>query len=247
VNQTHFPSQSKRGNRRLRQNKRSGNGGQSTESRERLIANSAMSGSSSDDHLIIEDFSRRGPSNTFTASPPKSLGNQIHWVRTTFSDQVLTSTTVIIENNAAYAANSSLTQVANWLAVFDQYTLAEAYVTIACTTTGNNTATVSLPQVYTAIDYDNTVNLGSLAGIQAFQSCNVSTLGPGKSVTRRFEPRVVSSASGLSFVAPTRQWITSALGNVLFNGFRCITNNTPAGALSLDRTTTLIWAFRDSV
>jgi hypothetical protein len=210
----------------------------------------AMVGSSQTDHIHSQDFLRKPPSNTFHATPPRALSEQIYFVKMLFSDQVTTNTTTIVENNLSftYASTNSPGTLITW---FDQYFLAEAWMTIANNSNNIQTGvTVTLPQVYTALDWDNTTNLNSVTTLAQFNSCECDVLGPGNSLTRYIQPASVVNvgvSAGGGNSATSRLWSDCANPNVVFNGFRCIVQNTPAAALSLDRTTTLIWAFRTAV
>jgi hypothetical protein len=206
----------------------------------------AMAGSGADDHLITEDFRHRPPSSTFSATPPKTLTNQIYWHRCVISDQVTTNTTTITESNIAFTASNAMQQTATFLALFDQYYLAEVFVTIANNTLVSSTS-VSMPQIYTAIDYDNVTNLGGVNLLSGYSTCNSTTLGPGKSLTRYLKPVVAPSLGGTGSAGVARIWVDNAFNAIPFFGFRQITQNTPAGAQSLDRTWTCTWAFRNTV
>jgi hypothetical protein len=206
----------------------------------------AMAGSWADDHVVTEDFGNRPPAQTFAAIPPRILTNQIFWVRCVISDQVTTNTTTITESNIAFTAANALQQAATYLALFDQYYLAEVFVTVANNTLVSSTS-VSMPQIYTAIDYDNASNLGSASLISGYSTCNSTTLGPGKSITRYLKPCVSPSLGGVGGAGVARIWVDNAFNSVPFYGFRQITQNTPAGAQSLDRTWTCTWAFRNNV
>lgn len=197
------------------------------------------------DHLIVSDLSYRPTPASFNARPPRNLLSQVYFVRQDYNTTTTTNTTTITESNYYWAASSYMLQFTSYLAVFDQYYLHSVVATVA--NLSSNSGVSSLPQVYTAIDFDNTANLGSLAAIQAYGTCNADILAPGGSVTRIIMPcnqlRLGSSdASGIS-----RSWCDSANTGVAFYGYRLIANNTPAAATIMELTFSMIWAFRNNI
>jgi hypothetical protein len=204
-----------------------------------------MAGGSADDYVIRTDLRLRPPSGVFNASIPRNLNNQIHWVSSSTQQVVTTSTTAITESNYAFNASGSLTQYTAWLAVFDQYYLAAVTCTIANNSPEGGTA--ACPQVYTALDFDSTTSLSSLAAISAYVNCNVVTLAPGKSVTRLLRPCNSSYTGANSGAGVSRTWVDSAYNSTLFYGFRSIVNNTVVATVQLDYTFHSVWAFRNTI
>lgn len=133
---------------------------------------------------------------------------------------------------------------ASWLLLFDQYYLHSVVLSIANTVAPGGTAT--LPQVFTAIDFDSSAVLGSIAKISGYNTCNVATLGSGDSVTRYVEPCNATYVGPTVAAGVTRTWVDSAYNNVPFYATRSILNTTTA-VVQLDYTYTLLWAFRNSI
>jgi hypothetical protein len=200
-----------------------------------------MAGSSSDDHLIVADINYKPPSAAYNSTPPKSINNQVHYFRQEYVTTVTTNTVTITESNYLFNATNNMGQVSSFLAIFDQYFLDSVVFTIS--NVSSNAGVSSLPQVYTAIDFDSNTNIG-VAAIVNFSTCNVSVLGSGKSITRVIRP---CNSSGTSNSLVQRTWVDSAYATVNFYGLRTILNNTPAAAILLDVSYSCIWAFRNNI
>jgi hypothetical protein len=197
---------------------------------------------SSLDHFISDDLTRRPPRSTFTASPPKQLGNQIFWIRTSFNNTIATSSSVIVENNFALSLTTHAPNVSGLVSIFDSYALHSAVITIS----GPTVTTASTCTVYTAIDYTSVANLGTVAGIESFASCNIAILTQGQNVTRYLEPTLQDTIGGNSTVGAARQWVDSSAPSTLWYGFRFITATTTS-SYNLPVTINCIWAFRNSI
>jgi hypothetical protein len=204
-----------------------------------------MAGTSATDHFIRQDLSLRPPSGVFRASIPRNLSNQIVWQRASYQQVVTTSTTVITEQNFAPSASAFLPAYSTWLSLYDQYFLAAYVVTIANNSPEGGTA--ACPQVYTAIDFDSSANLGSLTALSGYGSCNITTLAPGNSVTRFVKPCNATYVGSTAASGVSRTWVDSATSSTLFYGFRSIINNTTAATVQLDYTVTMYWAFRNTI
>jgi len=218
----------------------------------RLIAIQSRPGSSATNNTIVDDFRRKAIPTSFNVHPPRSLGNQVFWARYSAQAVVSTSTTAIFESNYNFALSGFVTssQITSLSGVFDQFALYCVICNIANNSPEGGTGVI--PQVYTALDFDNTINLGSIGGISEFESCNVTSIAPGNSVSRTVMPSLSASAfsSSLGNYYPAllqRSWVDLAYPSTSYYGFRSIVNNTPGAAVQLDYTFTLIVAFRNTV
>jgi hypothetical protein len=200
-----------------------------------------MAGSHSDDQTVLSDLTYRPPSGVFNAKPPRQLLNQIHWVRCLITSTVSTSTTAATESNTTYSASNHLQGYASYLAVFDQYYLQSVVYTVSnlSTTSGGTTC-----YVYTAIDYDNTNNVGS--ALLGYATCVGSALAPGESVTRVLYPCNAGYLGTSASAGVTRTWVDSALSSVPFYGSRLLSYSTPAVVL-LEVTISSTWALRSNI
>lgn len=209
----------------------------------RLLADSGMSSSSADDHLIKSDFTLRPPVAVYNATPPRNLLNQIHFVRYTTSQLVNTNASGITEQNFSFTATNSM-QVA-WLSLFDQYCLDHVFVT--CTNEGNDTNTGALPEVVTNVDFDSISILGNIATLRGYSNSNDAVLESGKAVTRLIRPANAPSVGGFNSAAVSRLWVDSAFPGVPFYGYRSIIAATPGGTWPILYTITAVWAFRNTL
>lgn len=205
-----------------------------------------MAGTSATDHFIRDDLRVRPPSGVFKARMPKVLSNQVWWVRSSYQQVLSTSTTAITEQNfAPNAAAGFLVQYLTYFALFDEYFLDSMVMSIANNSPEGGTG--ACPQVFTAIDFDSSANLGALSAISAYGTCNITTIAPGNSVTRYCKPTNATYLGNTAAAGVTRTWVDCQSQNVPFYGFRSIINNTPTAAIQIDYTLTLYWAFRNSI
>jgi hypothetical protein len=207
-----------------------------------------MAASGSNDHFIKADLTYRPPSAAFKSKPPARMLNQIYWIRQNYTTSVTTSATALTEINTSFTAVTNMQQYGSYLAVFDQYCLHSVVYTVANTSVGTGVNTN--PTVYTAIDFDNTSNLGSAGAIQAYGTCNTAVLASGESVTRYFEPctagYVYTNVSG-NYAVAQRTWIDSASTGISFYGIRTLIPATSSGATILSLTFACVWALRNNI
>jgi len=202
-----------------------------------------LSASRSDDHVVTSDLTYRPVPPNFRATPPRNMLNQIFWVRQEVSALIQPSGSTAIETNFAWTASAYMQQVAQYTAIFDQYYLHSVVATFANSTSFGTTAV--LPQLFTAIDFDNITALGTTAAISAFSTCNIDVLKPGNSVTRIIMPCVRTIAETVQTAAVSRLWISTAATSIPFFGLRTITAPSTAG--NIDVTLAMIWAFRNTI
>jgi len=157
---------------------------------------------------------------------PDQVESQIHWFRTDFSSSVAANTTTITELNTAFQL-SSLPNVTSITNLFDQYCIFCVYGRFKFNgTLGTNTTS----RYFTALDYDNVNNVGSVASIQRYGTMVESDLF---SVQERYvEPcnaPALYNGSAFSAYGQDRMWVDSANGNVPFYGIRCLVDGIGAG------------------
>lgn len=193
-------------------------------------------------NFISTDLTTRAPSIVYNAKPPRSLNNQIHFVRSTSLTNIATSTSTITEVNYQWTVANNLVNSTNYLAVFDQYYLHSVVCTITNLEAPGGTGTI--PFVITAIDYDNTAALGASSILEGFVTANTTLLTSGCSVVRYIEPSVGITLNGGGGVG--RTWVDSANNSTPFFGFRSITSTTSL-TTTLDLFFQMIWAFRNPI
>jgi hypothetical protein len=169
--------------------------------------------------------------------------SQIYWMRDTLTQNLTLSTSGITESNFIWQAATNMQQVSTYLTIFDQYALHSVVITI--TNPNTNAGGNTLPQIFTAIDNDNIVNIGSINAIQAYGTCNVANLGPGKSVTRVVFPTTENSTGNQPYATLIRAWVDSMKPTIPFFGLRFIGSSVSA-AITLDFNFSFVWAFRNN-
>jgi len=231
-------------NRRARQNKSSGN---------RVNPNDSMMVSSTRGSAIAqvdfpkEDFFRRNRSWQLTQSPPKSVSNQIHWVKTTFNSAQIISTVAPTEVNFSFAL-SDFVDTAGLAGFFDQFCIYSAIVNVSFNYSG--TTPGGLGQVVTAIDYDNVGNLGLLSAVQAFESALTTKIVPDQSIQRLIHPTVSPALyNGTLFTdfGLSRMWIDSASPATPHYGFRSFYISNVGTVLTAQYDRTCVIGFRNNI
>jgi hypothetical protein len=207
-----------------------------------VLRSLAQNGSNSDDHFVGADLGFKPISVGFVASPPRNVLSQIYWVRQNTNSAFATSASALVESNLSFTNTLDLLQAANYNAVFDQYYLHSVMVTLS---NGSGAASAVLPEIFTAIDFDNISNLGSITAITAFETCNTAILAAGKSVTRLIKP-CISTNTGTNTAIVTRQWVNTTYTNVQFNGLRIIAAQTSVPT-TIDVSISCLWAFRNVI
>jgi hypothetical protein len=192
------------------------------------------------------DLSSRPRNWQFVEKPPLRFMTQIVWVKQQRSLAITTGAAAIAETNVAFASSDfpQTSPGAGWALQYDQYGI---YSVTASVSNGEPPGTVSavLPNITTAIDYDNIGNVGSVAALQQFSNATTITLGPGQSLVRYIRP-CVNYALSAGAIGICRTWVDSA-SSPAHNGFRSVVAATPAAALTLNVTFTYVFVFRNSI
>lgn len=196
--------------------------------------------------LNRSDLSLKPPSvRNVPQSVPRQVAALISWDTVKF-DAVITATTGgVTEANFTFRFNQH-PQQASWAALFDQFCIPMATVEFDSAVPNGSTA---IPvRLYTAIDFDSSANLGSVAAIEDYTSCEVTPIVAGFRHKRSCRPCVkipVGGVSGLSTAGPTQQWIDCGDTDAIHYGIRSLV---PASASAVVNTTTTIWfAFRNQI
>jgi len=236
----------KRGDRRARQNKSSGNRTiNGSNSVDRIFAASHHSASSGDVLMVQQDFSRRKPSWQLTQNPPRNFMNSIHWVQSNTDGGITVSATV--PTYFGLAPTISLFPTPNSLcAYFDQYCIYSVVVRL-CPQYGPGQATY-LGTCVTALDYDSVTALGTYAQYLDFSNADECTVLGGKSIERYFKPTVateVYTGSVAGAYGIDRRWIDSASTTIPHYGYRAaFTGNT--STLVMTYSVSAIFGFRNN-
>jgi hypothetical protein len=150
------------------------------------------------------------------------MQTQIHWF--TASQEV--SATLLATGITEFNQSFNAAQVAIGGAItslFDQYAIFAVYCRIVCTSSGfNGTA---IPEYTTALDYDNTNNLGSLNTLLGYGTALTTPLNVVQE--RYIEPcnaPALYSGSAFSHFGQARMWVDSANTTTPHYGMRLIVN-----------------------
>jgi len=176
---------------------------------------------------------------------PRNLGSAITWDIVKIESQITNSGSGLVEVNFAFTVTQN-PQYSSWLTLFDQYCIPFATIEFDSLTPPGQS--YSPPRIYTALDFDNTSNISSVAAIEEYDSCEVLTLSPEKRLMRSVRPSckgAVSAGGGGSPEVTGPVWCDSGVNNVYFYGIRSITNFANAGAVAV--TQTLYCCFRNHI
>jgi hypothetical protein len=180
---------------------------------------------------------------------PRNIQNKVVWDTVKVDGTITTSTSSIVETNFNFSLNGH-PQASNWVALYDQFHIAQVTVTFRSLQSPGNTGAPSL--LYTALDFDSAGTLGSVAAIEDFASCEVKTMSPGALISRSIKPCVKSMVAqtngGSSYSdAVSRTWLDSQLLTTINHyGIRSILSAS-TNQYVIETTTTIWYAFRNSV
>jgi hypothetical protein len=233
----------KRGvNRRASQNKRSGSGQGNPVDHE--IASSHMGGELAKRVTCKQDYIRANLSSILTQSPPKNLQRSIHWFQcqdTRLSAQSI-STSVYTEVNFAFSLNDTPFTSAIQ-ALFDQFCIYAVVVNVCHSSISSSNY---LGRFTSAIDYDNTTNLGTEFALQAYSTAQTVEVTPGLNVQRLVKPTVDTTIYSSQY-GPQRLWIDNGSPSTGHYGFRMFWTGNTSSALLVDVICTYIIGARCSV
>lgn len=199
--------------------------------------------------LVSSDMSSRPQNFLLVQRPPRNMLTQTYWTQLSINSTTASSTSAIVESNFAFGA-ASFPGMAAYLATFDQYCIYAAIVTYSYLQENSAiTSSVQNVRIHTAIDYDNTANIG-LTALQSYSTYSASELGPNTSVVRFVKPCVSDSLVGSSAQVGSgirRSWIDSAFNLVAHYGLRAIFGQTVLSTVSIDVGVTIIAGFRNGI
>lgn len=167
-----------------------------------------------------EDLVRRQGSWLLTQTPPRSISNQIHWVKGTNEKSTTISASVPTEFTINFNL-SDFTNLAGLAGYFDQFCIYSATVNINFNYTGATPN--ALGTMITAIDYDNVTFLGAFSEYEAYESALTTKVTATQSVQRLIKPCVAPalySGSAFTNYGISRMWVDSASPGTPHYGFR---------------------------
>jgi len=192
------------------------------------------------------DLAVRPPTRNIPKSVPRSVSNMIVWDVISYDATLLTSTTGITESGFTFNLTQH-PQVASYRALFDQWCIPQASVTFQSLMPPGATSTESI--LYTALDFDNVVALGSISSIEDFATVETCLMGPRATHIRSVRPcsklsAVTTGANNNSVM--NRSWVDSAGQDTLHFGIRSILSGT-TNAYPIVAKSTVWFAFRNQI
>jgi len=198
---------------------------------------------------VASDLTRSSRQNfNIIQRPPKNFAGRITWIEQSYTNTLATVTTIDVEQNMTfYLSNlSDATAISN---LFDQYCIYSCVITF---TNYSGTVSANAPvALYTALDFDNTLNIGSKTVLQNFASYNMAQLSPGTSLERLVYPCLAPTASN-SVPLPVasligRQWVDASYKDIPHYGLRVFVGPTSAGVQQLLISVSMVIGLRNTV
>lgn len=193
------------------------------------------------------DLRTKPPTSRIPSSVPRNIPSMIVWDVVKYDTAIAVSSSAITETNFSFSL-SSHPQSSSWIALFDQWCIPQASVTFRTEMAPGTTQ--SVPILYSALDFDSLGNLGSVTSIEDFASCVVTSMPPGKSMTRSVKPCLkvsVQTGGANSNGGVQRCWIDSGSSGTQLFGIRSIVSSTSASGFNIIATVTVWFAFRSQI
>jgi hypothetical protein len=142
------------------------------------------------------DLAVRPPSTRIPTSVPRNVSSRVVWDIVKIDTTITPSSSGLTETNFT-AALQLHPQVSSWSALFDQWCIPQFSVTFrSLSAPGNDSGPVAV--LYTALDFDSSGALGTVAKIEDFATCDVDNMTTGAVVTRSIRPCVKLSTQQTS-------------------------------------------------
>lgn len=190
--------------------------------------------------LLVKPLRNSNVPNTI----PRNLASKIVFDVVNIRGGGNTSTSAIAEANFFFTL-SQHPQASSWGALFDQYCIVEASVTWWSAQSLNSSAAPI--ELHTALDFDNSSNLGSLSALDAYGTAQYGPLVYNKKVTRSVKPCVKPDVSSTASAGATRMWIDMAQNATPHFGIRSIFATSTGTSQPYVMETTVAYAFRNSI
>jgi hypothetical protein len=194
--------------------------------------------------LNRKDLSFKPPSGKIPGGPPKSISSLVTWdyvkIRVATSDALSNITETNYSWNLSSNPNSS-----SWASLFDQWCIPMVSVTWYSREAPGSTGNVL--ELHTALDFDNTTTLGSLALLDDYSSSQVDLLLGNKSVTRSVRPCLKVDSVGSNGAVMARTWCDMAVQGTLWFGIRSMFAQAGTATNAVVVETTIYYAFRNPI
>jgi hypothetical protein len=161
-------------------------------------------------------------------SMPKSIDTQIHWFTADFSVTGTLNAGGITEVNTSFSLSQC--PIVNAItSLFDQYAIFAVYARLCPITTGLG---VGIQRFFSALDYDNVTNLGTVAQIQGYSTVTETDLSMTQE--RYIEPcnaPALYSGSVFTHFGQSRMWVDTANSSTPHYGLRVMYDALGAGGV----------------
>jgi hypothetical protein len=190
------------------------------------------------------DLSTKPMKPTCPNSVPKQINNALTWDVVKLRTPV-TLTSGLVEANVAVSL-ATHPQSASWMALFDQWCIPQFSVTWYLTVPLGSVT--NLPELHTALDFDNISNFGNLQSIDDFDNCVVEVMVPNKRYTRSIKPCTKITGPTSAGALLGRNWCDSSASATAWNGIRAGYNSlSPLSSGNVFYETTIWYCFRNRI
>jgi hypothetical protein len=179
---------------------------------------------------------------------PRNIQSLIAWdtVKVTLT---LTTTTGLVETNFTGALNVH-PQASSWQGLFDQWSIPQ--MTVEFDSLLPPGSSVQPPMLYTALDFDNNANIGSITNIEDFSTCEAVPMTAGRRTMRSVRPSVKLiqglNGGGTSISGPAGpMWVDSGQLTTAFYCIRSILSPAVSTPVSINTTFTIWFCFRNQI
>jgi len=208
------------------------------------LYNHGTTAASGDRDFVTDDMRQPKRSFLYRETPPRNFRFRPFWCQTQLTyNQTIQPGPSTNENNITFSLSNSNAPNLD----FDQYTIDRVMVTFSTRTAASASGTYG--DLYTALDYDNSNLIGSVAAMQAYSTIKQHLQNPTKALTREVFPQVSSAIynNGVTFgYSPMRLWVDASNTTVPFYGLRSMVANA-SFVYTMEITLTFILAFRNTI
>jgi hypothetical protein len=163
---------------------------------------------------------------------PKNVGRMVSWDVFKTQQQISWTGSAVTETNFQFTLSMN-PQASTWASLFDQYSIPQVSIEFDSLTPPGQTT--SSPVLYTALDFDNSSAISTVAAIEEYDSCEVIVMAPEKRHLRSVRPSVKTGvlASGSLSAASTSGpvWVDCGNTSVAFFGIRSIVSSFGTGSM----------------
>jgi len=190
------------------------------------------------------DLAIRPPALKIPTRVPRNLANMITWDIVNYRSTITTNVGSVTETNYSWTLTND-PQNGAWTQLYDQWCIVEACVSFLSNEAPSGTGSVA--ELHTALDFDNTSTLSTLAAIDVYGSLQVDNLVFNKKVVRSCKPCIKLATTAGNASVMGRQWCDSGANSTPWFGIRSMFASGATAVNTITVETTLIFAFRNSI